>query len=565
MLPRRLSVLLLILVGFVVYFNSLFNGFIVGDDEEQLVNHPLVHSIINIPQFFTGSTYFRAESGRAYGLYYRPLMLSVYSLIYTVVGPDPLVFHAVQAGLHILNAILIFSLFSLLLPEAWALVGAGIFLVHPINSEAVLHIANLQDVLFMTAGLISLIIILRGKKEQTRDWRSDLAVGLCWLVSLFSKETGILFIGLGLFLSRRLFYVAGIVVAVYLGLRMGIAKIDWTSPPISVMARLSAAERLAHVPILAWNYLSRFIWPDMLAVFQMWSIESLSWRNFYGPIGYLFTGLLAWLGVRSNLADKKSAAVFVFFSLWLISGFLIHAQIIPLDATWAERWFYFPSVGLIGMILILLSFIWQRWSKVRGVVMVGIFGMILVWGGRTMRRTFDWRSSDTLLMHDYPLLGDNYYVENLLATLYIREKKYTEAKPYVEKSIRGYANFGNLNNAAVIATSEKDYEKAKEYFEETLKLGRQYGVIVNYANTFLYLMKDERAALGLADKYLAEYPKGFDLWLVKAQAEYKLGNYDRALLAAREAYRLKPFDLSEEVLRAIEGKRKIEVEKYLEL
>jgi len=41
-------ILLLILVGFLVYFNSLSNGF-VWDDEEQVVNNVLVHSLSNFP------------------------------------------------------------------------------------------------------------------------------------------------------------------------------------------------------------------------------------------------------------------------------------------------------------------------------------------------------------------------------------------------------------------------------------------------------------------------------------------------------------------------------------
>jgi len=86
-------ILLIALVGLLTYFNSLFNGFFISDDEDQILNNPLIHSLQNIPQLFTGSTYYRLESDQSFGLFYRPLMLTSFSLIYATFGPDPLFFH----------------------------------------------------------------------------------------------------------------------------------------------------------------------------------------------------------------------------------------------------------------------------------------------------------------------------------------------------------------------------------------------------------------------------------------------------------------------------------------
>ena len=43
---------IIVLVGFGVYFNSLFNGF-VWDDEEQIVNNAIIQSMSNLPQIFS--------------------------------------------------------------------------------------------------------------------------------------------------------------------------------------------------------------------------------------------------------------------------------------------------------------------------------------------------------------------------------------------------------------------------------------------------------------------------------------------------------------------------------
>src|SRR5258708_40257019 len=80
----------LIIIGLVVYFNSLFNGFI-GDDYGQLVNNTSVHSISNIGQFFSNSTFNNSTvsnigsngGSNLSGIYYKPLLSSVYSILYT--------------------------------------------------------------------------------------------------------------------------------------------------------------------------------------------------------------------------------------------------------------------------------------------------------------------------------------------------------------------------------------------------------------------------------------------------------------------------------------------------
>src|SRR6266699_3573701 len=74
------------LTGIIIYFNSLFNGF-VGDDAGQIINNTAAHSISNILLFFRGSTF--SLEGSNIGLYYRPLTTLIYSIIYSLFGPNP--------------------------------------------------------------------------------------------------------------------------------------------------------------------------------------------------------------------------------------------------------------------------------------------------------------------------------------------------------------------------------------------------------------------------------------------------------------------------------------------
>jgi len=48
-LRTRTGVLLLLFIGFLVYFASLSNGFILGDDIDQILENPQIRSLANIP------------------------------------------------------------------------------------------------------------------------------------------------------------------------------------------------------------------------------------------------------------------------------------------------------------------------------------------------------------------------------------------------------------------------------------------------------------------------------------------------------------------------------------
>lgn len=70
----------LVIFGLLIYINSFFNGFI-GDDMDQIVRNPLIHSPVNIFRFFMGGTFFNGFT-TASGIYYKPLQSTIYSLLF---------------------------------------------------------------------------------------------------------------------------------------------------------------------------------------------------------------------------------------------------------------------------------------------------------------------------------------------------------------------------------------------------------------------------------------------------------------------------------------------------
>src|SRR6185369_4762387 len=83
----------LTVIGAVVFWSGLSNPFI-GDDLLQIVPSIPVHSIENIGLFFQGSTFYNGQGlAPLTGIYYRPMMVTAYSLVYSLFGPAPTAFH----------------------------------------------------------------------------------------------------------------------------------------------------------------------------------------------------------------------------------------------------------------------------------------------------------------------------------------------------------------------------------------------------------------------------------------------------------------------------------------
>jgi len=360
--------LAIIIVGILIYGNSLFNTF-VWDDEEQVVNNVAVHSVANISTFFGGSTFNTGGSGSLGGMYYKPMMSVFFSVLYTVFGETPFFFHLFQMIIHIVNSILIFLIFEQFLERffkkrnhlyPFIFIISLLFLIHPINVESVVYVSALQDVLCMFFGLLSLYILM---KYEASSRFTILSLGLL-LLSLFSKETGFVFIPICLsylfLFKRKQLYEYGLflflMVIGYAFLRFGIAQVGLSKQGISPIMRVDLLVRLMTMPAIIFYYLKTFFLPLTLSIAQHWVVLVPTVNKFYIPLlsDILFFCLIIMFAIFLFKKKSEYFHYYIFFFIWFICGLGFHLQLFPLDMTVAERWFYIPSIGLLGMIVIIL-------------------------------------------------------------------------------------------------------------------------------------------------------------------------------------------------------------------
>jgi protein O-mannosyl-transferase len=551
----RFFVLLIIFIGLLLYAKGLINGF-VGDDELQILNNIKVHSINNIPSFFVGSTYENGGADFLTGIFYRPIMMSVFSIIYFVFGSNPMGFHLIQLLFHISNTILLFIFLRRFFPNLSAFLVSLVFLVHPINSETVLYSANLQEVLFFFFGIISLLLISNKNNKHYLYF-----VPFTILFSLFSKESGILFIIVGLIYaylfskSQFKFLLISLpsMLGIYLFARFVLAHMWQANNSLAPITHAPLLERLINIPKIIIYYLTLFFFPKDMTTYQFWIVKIASVNDFWLPLllSVFFFILILSGFVWIYKKHKTVIRVYLFFCVWFLIGLLLHIQILPLDATVADRWFYFPIVGILGMIAILISQLKIMKITLSKQIAVGLIILIaIVLSMRTFIRISDWQS-DLTLFDPHGTKIDDFISQNSYAAALINDGQFEKAKPYTMQSISIHPFSVNLNNLAIIYVSENNIPKADENFQKAIAIGQNLTVYENYAN-YLLFYKNPQKALEFSKRALIIFPQSSRLLLTLAQSEYLQNNKEQALKDVIESYKINPDDKTAEILLTIQ-------------
>lgn len=531
---------LFLLFSLLAFGLSFRNGFL-GDDSHLLLKNASIHSIFNWPGFFSGGSFYSGGAAKLAGFYYKPILLTTLAGVYTVFGPNAGAFHIFQTLLHAVNGFLVFSLLRKFFSKGLALGLGLLFLVHPANVETVVYVSGIQEPLFLLFGLIALL----GRVYFPANWRSNLLVGGALLLSVLSKETGILFVFMiflydWFFEKRKLLLTDGGVVAavavVYSSLRFLIAGVFGSNQSVAPIMSVGIIGRLMTLPKIFWVSLETIVFPKELAFAQNWVVSKMTIADFWLPTAFLTAIIGAgiyWLLVNfKTLGQHKKL---IFFLLWFLFGVGLHLQLIPLDGTFSERWLYFPLVGFIAVIGVALEKILIK--KLGKVLPILFFTCLLLFVVRDVIRTNEWRDQYTLYTTDVEKHGGSFILYNGVAQELSDRNDLIPAKKYAEKSIAVFPVFLNWNNLGVIYSKMGKYSEAINAFNESLKFGPYYLAYENMVGTYLLWGKNEEA-IKTAEFAMQYFPGNTKLVIFWTAAKYKLGDRQAALQGAEKALQM---------------------------
>lgn len=549
-----------VIVGFAVFFTGLTSPF-QGDDIGQIVNNVPVHSITNIRIFFEGSTFYEGNGiAPLHGVYYRPLMSTTFSFLYTLFGLHTFYFHLLQLLLYIGSAVFFFLFLAYFFAPVLALLLSLVYLVHPLNSQVVYAIPSMGDALFFFFGILAMWLLLR-----FNTLRSLITVALCLFLSMISKEAGAFFIVMASvyllwFDRKRLLLFINVValpVVLYVALKTQAVGFLGTNPNIAPIDFLGN-DRFFTIPSLVLFYISKFIFPWKLASGYYWVYTSFSFRNVLIPfvIDLAVIAVFVYLGfVVHRRLPKMSYFYYLFFAVWAVLGLIVCLQIVPFDMTACETWFYFPMAGVLGMIGVALSAVQDRvqpkWFIAIAVLLVGALGV------RTAIRGTDWSNEYTLAKNDIAASKEDYNAYNYLAQYYIDHGNYNEAKLEAQHSTEIYPTWTNYTKLGIALTNLGEYANAKEAYNQALGYSSNYSLYVNLSALTLFYgnFSDNEQFL---DGAVQELPQNGEIWMYKAIYEEKSGDTIDAKTDILNA--VKYTQVPQQVYAGIMGNQPFEVE-----
>lgn len=564
-LTKTKAILWIIIIGLIVYCNILFNGFVL-DDQSYIIFNPELHSL-NLLTLFGKNVFNSLVTGQ-----YDPIPATYFAVLFSLFNNLSFFYHFFQVALHIANSCLVFVLFKKFFSKKLAFVLSLVFLLHPIQEEAVAYISATGVELFFLFGITSLLLMF--KTSLTPKKVALLLILL--LFSLLSKETGVLFLVIvfiytAIYKKRQLPTLAAlesITLAFYLFMRFVVGGIYTAQLANIPIANLSLSERLTNIPAIVFYYIKTFTIPNALATNQLWIIPAIDFNSFYLPLIIDFTVLLfvIFLGFYLLKKNKKLFPAFLFFCSWLLIGFALHMQVVPLEFTVADRYFYFPIVGLLGVIGLGISSLKPNKSFLKsGYIFIVI--LLCVLSLRTIVRNANWINALTLLSHDSQI-EDNFTIENDLGSQYGLVGDNKIALSHFQKSVAMYPYESNLYDVGLMHERLGNPNQAIEYYTKALNQKETYSLTHKHAMSLyfdygkLLLDTNPTNAIAILKEGLADYPNEGHLWTLLALSEYRLHNQKEALTAAKKANQILHNEQTDYLYKRISQMGTIQMQSY---
>jgi tetratricopeptide (TPR) repeat protein len=539
MINRRthlIFILIIIAIAFVIYFNTLKNGF-VYDDKLEVIDNLWIRSFKDL--FSECHRYRLTET------------ISLFT-DYKIWGLKPFGFHLTSLMFHILTSVAVYALTYSILKEKWTAFFTGLlFATHPIHTEAVSIISHRQEILAMLFMLLGLIFYIKQKTDKNY-W--SLVISLIFFgFALGAKEVAFIFPLLlllyDLYFSKEKvtfkYYLSYLVLLAVFLLLFSIPSPRWNF-------RISGFDTVSFGHSLSGNrpYFSILI--TQLKAFALYVKLLIFPRplniDYYFPSytslfqdGILVSLLLLLFIIFLCIITYRKYKIISFGIAWFLINLLPVSNILPKTFFLAERYLYIPSFGFC----LILGWLFANGvaKKSTRIISILIFVLILtLYSAKTIQRNYDYKSeytlwSTTLKNNPKSVQGHNNVGIGLLesgkteqaikefeATIQLAP---TFTKPYYNLGISYY----QLNN----------YEKAIENLETSIKLeaksAESYAALGTiYQKLGQYDLAVENLEIAIKDCQLRDDPS---LHYTLGTAYRDIRRYDDAIAQFKKTIELK--------------------------
>ncbi len=566
--------IILIVVVLVMYGNSINYEFTIDDNLFYVKHNSVQKGIEGIPETFTHGS-LEKYNGMTGLQPYRPITLSSFAIQKQLFNTDPAKAHLVNVLLYIFLIVVMFNLLLKIFPAVNPIfcgLIALLFAVHPVHTEVVVSVKSQDELLSVLFTLLALSFATSLIKADKFSIKFSILSVLCYSFALFSKEGAfamILIFPLAFWIllsqsvKRSILYSIPFLMAALVFLLARHAVLDGQIQNYQngileniLIGANGFAELSATKMEILFHYLRLFFIPWPLS--WDYSYNQIPIVNWYSLTVWLSLLFYAVLFIFAVLKIKKLPEIAFGILFYLIMLVPYSNLVFISGSTFAERFLFFPSLGLIIAVVYGLAHILKfnpatfsgstQFKWITGIVIVLFIGI-------SINRSNDWKSNLSIysagvssapnssrtngnLGNEYYKLGQKEMKPQIKKEHFLNALKYSKASIAILPT-----NKDALFTIGLAYTGLGDRAKAYESFQKTIDLypnhrssltniGTMFFEEKKYDSAFVYFKRsyDSDTSFSKSSQNIAIY-------------YFTIGNYNQAIHFAKNAIRLFKYQL----------------------
>lgn len=542
---RVVMPLLLVAAGIVAYHNSFRAPFLL-DDGLAIQENASIRSLGGLPAMLREST--------------RPVLEFSFAVNYALGRLRLEGYHALNLAIHLLAGLVLLGLVRRTLlsrnfqnryshSATWlAFFAAGLWTVHPLQTESVTYLVQRAESLAGLFYLLTLYCAVRGATALKQPVWSAAAIFFCALgmgtkaVMVTAPAMVLLYDRTFLFGSfaegwRRRRGLYGGLASTWLLLALFVSN----QPPGGVgwgLESISTFQYARTQPEVLAHYLKLSLWPHPLCFDYVWPLAK-TW-------GEVLPSTFA-LGVSGVVLLElfRRRHPLGFLGVWFFGILAPTSSFIPLADLAFEHRMYLPLAAVTTLLTVGGWHLIRRWVRpvyLKRAVASGLgVGLLLTFTGMTIWRNRDYQSELSIWSDTLAKRPNNPRAHNNLGDALARQGRLEEAANHLRRAIQIKSDYADAhNNLGVVLAFEGESQQAILHYQKAIAIRPEYakahsnlGVEWAQVGRWEQALTHYRKAIAIQPTYAGAYSNA-------GVALSHLGRMEEAIFHFQESLRLEP-------------------------
>ncbi len=560
----------LVIFTFVIYGNSINNGYAGDDDIITLKNRFVQQGMKGIPDIFHyGFLYgFNNRNDQSY----RPVTLTTVAIETAIWKNDPHMHHFFNVFWYALTAVFLFLTLTLLFRKynyVVPLLITLLFIAHPVHTEVVANIKSRDEILSFFFCIVALYCSLK-------HYCYNQPVGylyLSWVfffLAILCKETVLMyFLIIPMiyyfftdFKEQKLLMIStplASIVVLYIFIRWRVLDAITFNEPMevinnSLMSAHNEADRLATTIFI----LGKYIWLLFVPLKLTWdySYSQIPVVSFTSPEALIslavYGGLIAYAIIRLQKKDPVAFGIFYF----IITMFLVSNLLVKIGSTMGERFLYTSSLGFcIAIAFLLVKVLKIRTDNLKPdlktlYVVAGI--ILLAYSVKTIARNPDWKNNYALFSSAADISTNSARAHQAMAITYTdtankctnideKNKFFNKAIPEYYAALKILPTYSEaLYNLGWNYFSMQQFDSAAVAFEKCIKADPKFTNAYNDLGVIYFNRKNYPKAISIFKTALYITPNDPGMLENIGAAYYNMNRFDSCIYFSKLALDVNP-------------------------